>query len=503
MKRSRSLACLLLLMLAALLATVPSRAASDGHPIAAVHTIRADETTLQLARDAGFICVVQLLEWREIEPTRGDYLWEYPDWLVRASEHYGLDLALRLDHPPQWALSPTSGSAPVDPHTYAEFAGRVATRYQGRVSAYVVWNEPNLASEWGGLQPNAAAYVSLLQMAHKAIKAADATVRVISAGLAPTNDVTESALDERLFLQQMYAAGAKGHFDGLGAHPYGFAYPPDEPPAGHSGFNFARLADLRQIMVEANDGDTPVWATEMGWTAAPVGPQQQWLRVTAEQQADYLVGAFEKARREWPWLELLTVWNLSSGLPADDEKRGYSILDDDYEPRPAYITLATALSAQSPPPRAVAQAQAIEILAPDVVVRLGDVDTFYPHWSRLYCRQVPCRRWLGRFYIDGWGTTPGRLILEVMQVEEYGNLVLINGQPLDPPTIPLRAKPDFASVWTAAELVVPVGVLREGPNVIEVQLSPRLPVYHGSVARFESLQFRGIRLMPYGSGAFP
>jgi len=490
-------------MLATLLATVASRGSSDGYPIAGVHTIRADETTLQLARDAGFTCVIQLLEWREIEPTPGEYLWEYPDWLVRASEHYGLHLALRLDHPPQWALSPTPSGSPVDPHTYAEFAGRVATRYQGRVSAYVVWNEPNLASEWGGLKPNAAAYVSLLQLAHKAIKAADAAARVISAGLAPTNDVTERALDERLFLQQIYAAGAKGHFDGLGAHPYGFAYPPDDLPAAHNGYNFARLADLRQIMAEANDGDTPIWATEMGWTTVPVGPEQQWLRVTAEQQADYLVAAFEKARREWPWLELLTVWNLSSGLPAGDEKRGYSIIGDNYHPRPAYTALANVLSAQSPPPRSALLLPAIEILAPDVVVRLGDVDTYYPHWSRLHCRQVPCRRWLGRFYAGDRGTTPWRLSLEVMQVEEHGNLILINGQSLDPPAIPLRGKPDFASVWTVAELLVPAGVLREGPNVIEVQLSPRLPVYHGSTARFESLQFRAIRLTPHGSAAFP
>ena len=504
MKRTRCLArqFLLVPILVVLVAALPSCSSSPNGPTAGVHTIRADDTTLQLARVAGFSWIFQLLEWREIEPTPGEYLWEYADWLVRAGEYYGLGLALRLDHPPEWALSPDPNGSPVDPATYADLAGRVAARYRDRVQAYVIWNEPNLAGEWGGQQPNAAAYVALLQKAQKAIKAADPAALVVSAGLAPTNDVTEQALDERLFLRQMYAVGAKGHFDALGAHPYGFAYPPDDPPGAHNGFNFARLADLRQIMIEADDAATPIWATEMGWTTAPVGPEQQWLRVTEQQQASYLVAALDKAQREWTWLELLTVWNLSTGLPSDDEKRGYSILSDGYRPLPAY----EALVAMLPPCPSLSPKRAaavIEILAPDVAVRLGDVDTFYPHWTRPHCRQVPCCYWKGQFYVGDHGTTPWRLSMEIMQVEEHGNLVRINGQPVDPPAIPLRGKPDFASAWTVAQLLVPPDVLRQGPNVIDVQLSPRLPVYHGAAARFESLQLRNVRLTPLNAAEFP
>jgi len=35
--------------------------------------------------------------------------------------------------------------------------------------------------------------------------------------------------------------------------------------------------------------------------------------------------------------------------------------------------------------------------------------------------------------------------METMQVEERGNLVRINGQPLEPPAIPLRGKSDSTS----------------------------------------------------------
>jgi len=509
MKRNRWLALSLLLVLAAPVTASRPRSFAPSGPSAGVHTIRADDTALRLAREAGFTWVVQLLEWREIEPTPDEFFWEYSDWLVRASEYYGLNLALRLDHPPEGRvsnpplLSPGPDGPPVDLPAYADFVGRVASRYQGRVPAYIVWNEPNLAAEWAGRRPDPAAYVALLRAAYEAIKTADPAAKVVSAGLAPTNEVDERALDDRRFLREMYAAGAKGHFDALGAHPYGFAYSPDDPSGAHEGLNFARLADQRQIMVEAGDAHTPIWATETGWIIEPVVPEQQWLRVTEDQQASYLIGAFEKARREWPWLELLTVWHLSAGLPADDEKRGYGIVYDDYRPRPAYEALAATLPHRPLLSPETATVKAVEILSPDVAVRLGDVDTFYPHWARLHCRQVPCRRWTGQFYVDDPGPSPWRLSMEIMQVEEHGNLIRINGHALEPPAIPLRGKPDFASVWTVAELSVSPGVLLPGLNVIEVQLSPRLPVYHGGHVRFESLQFRGIRLALAGSFEFP
>jgi hypothetical protein len=129
-----------------------------------------------------------------------------------------------------------------------------------------------------------------------------------------------------------------------------------------------------------------------------------------------------------------------------------------------------------------------------VVVRLSDVDTFYPHWARPHCGSVPCREWSGQFYIQEPGSGPWRLRMEVMQVEEPGNRLWINGRLLDPPAIPLRGRPDFASVWTAVELPVAADLLQPGANRLEIRSSPRLPVYQGGRAPFESLQIRHVRL---------
>jgi GH35 family endo-1,4-beta-xylanase len=356
----------------------------DGSPIAAVHTLRADDEMLRLASEGGFDAVVQVFSWLEIEPTREEWHWEYPDFVVRAAEHYGLDLIARLDGLPAWAAEEAAaGQIGNLSHDYAVFAGIVAQRYRGQIKGYTVWNEPNLAKEWRGQPPDPAAYTEMLRRAYEAIKAADPEAIVVSAGLAPTNHQDAEAMDDRVFLEAMYQAGAGAYFDALGAHPYGFAYPPDDPRGAHDGLNLARLLDLREIMEAHGDGDKSIWVTELGWTTAGVG-EGSWLTVTPQQQADYLAGAWRRVLTdEMAWLQVFTVWNLSQGLPLTDEMAGYSLLDESGEPKPAYRALRTELNRRwgHRLVRWVDRTQAslldpvpsvVTILAADEAVHLGD-----------------------------------------------------------------------------------------------------------------------------------
>jgi len=341
-----------------------SRRYAPPQPLPAVHTLRADDALLRQARDLGFGAVVQVFSWQEIEPNRGEWHWEYPDFLLRATEFYGLDLIVRLDQPPTWAWQ-----TPTEAHgfsfataAYLRFVEATAQRYRGRIQAYIIWNEPNLALEWGA-PPDPVAYAQLLQQAYLTIKRVDPLARIISAGLAPTNEQSDQALDDRLFLEKMYQAGARPFFDALGAHPYGFAYPPDDPQGAHNGLNMNRLLALRATMEAHGDAAKPVWATEIGWTTRGLG-EHAWFTVTPQEQADYLARAWQKAQVEFPWLQVFTVWNLSSGLPAGDEKAGYSILHEDGTPKPAYQALRQELTAGLGR-RALALRQRLNALLPD------------------------------------------------------------------------------------------------------------------------------------------
>jgi photosystem II stability/assembly factor-like uncharacterized protein len=357
----------------------------------AVHTLRADDALLQQASDIGFRAVVQVLSWEEIEPTEGEWHWEYPDFLVRSADFYDLDLVVRLDHPPEWALQPKDTpadghAAPFDADAYLRFVEAVARRYQGGIRGYIIWNEPNLAREWGA-PPDPVAYTRLLQRAYVVVKQTDTLALVISAGLAPTNTVAGTdeqdgqAIDDRVFLKKMYKAGARPGFDVLGVHPYGFAYPPDDPPGAHDGLNMNRVLDLRATMEAYGDGAKPVWATEVGWTTHGTG-EHAWLTVTPEEQADYLVRAWRKTREEYPWWKGFTVWNLSRELPGQDEKAGYSLLYDDGTPKPACESLREAFSpadleTKGPDPVKILNwffpgSSPVLILARDEEVHLGD-----------------------------------------------------------------------------------------------------------------------------------
>jgi hypothetical protein len=468
-------------------------------PHLAAHTLRADDYSLALARAAGFDTIVQVFAWREIEPTRDQFHWEVTDQVVAAAEYYGLDLVVRLDQHPAWAsaVQPPLNAPPDHLGDYRHFVERVAMRYRGRIRAYIIWNEPNLALEWGGRPPDPAAYVELLRTGYEAVKAGDPAALVVSAGLAPTNGDGELAMDERAYLRAMYRAGAARYFDVLGAHPYGLGQPPDAPLTANGGLVFGRLVELRAIMLDNGDGDKPVWITEVGWTVDPP-PDQPGTGVSLDQQAAYLTGALERVRREWPWVGLMTVWNLAPATPGDPFG-GYSLLDAAGQPRPAYRAWQRVAVAGDQSRReaeegersgARTQPDRVPVLAEDVVIHLGDSDVPAPEWP-LYGGRNPSQAWTGGFYLVDPGRSDWTLWIELEQQAEVGVRVTVNGTALAP-DLPVA---DYARRWLSARRRVPVGLLRPGYNelaVTGVRLAPDLQHKNYTWNDFE---FRAIRLV--------
>ncbi len=254
-----------------------------------------------------------------------------------------------------------------------------AQLYADRIDAWEIGNEPNLIEEWG-TPPDPAAYAELLKIAYREIKAADPDARVVSAGLAPVNARGDpNHLNDLDYLREMYAHGAAEHMDVLGVHTFGFGRPPEIAPDGEicplenprrppyvrvegptldrgcwpvGGLCFRRVEQMRAIMVEYDDGDKPMWATEFGWPIRPLPccltrsdwPAHYWQTVSEGQQARYLIRAYRYAEQQWPWMEVMFLWNLDwSRYQGYDEACGYcesmgaySILDPDGSPRLAY-----------------------------------------------------------------------------------------------------------------------------------------------------------------------
>jgi hypothetical protein len=318
-------------------------------------------------RELGFTWQKTLFQWREIEGAgKGIYDWREADRVVAASTAAGIKIIARIDFPPAWATTscdPRANECPPDRfEDYADFIRAFTTRYGtgspiGRVHAIEIWNEPNLAREWGNGridEAQAREYVRLLRLSYQAAKSVDPQMTIISAGLTPTGTRDPAvAQPDDVYLQWMYDAGAAAYFDVLGAHGAGYKAPPHMSPeevaanpayGGHASFCFRRVEQLREVMVRNGDEAKQVWLLEFGWSSDEVHPAYAWHRVTEEQKAQYIVDAYRWAAQNWaPWIGVMALWNLAApGWTRNNEEYWWSITEPDGTPRPAYLRLLEA-----------------------------------------------------------------------------------------------------------------------------------------------------------------
>lgn len=319
----------------------------------------ADLKNAPRLREMGFSWMKGFVGWDSLEPKPGVFDWTDLSKATVAARDNRLGLVLRIDRVPGWARpdnhNPTAPPSRSFLGAWGSFLNELARRGKGRVTAYEIWNEPNLAWEWGGQPPDPGYYVEMLRAAYLGIKSADPDALVISAGLAPTTgDGGKQAMDNLRYLRMMYGAGAGTYFGILGSHPYGFASPPQADPRRMASFRSAELE--REVMIEFGDGAKSVWATETGWLldpgAAGLGACRQspdmretlWQAVDQETQARYLVEAYRYSYENWPWMGAMFVFNLDFGLapwyPNPCEPMTfYSLLGPDGRPRAAFEAL--------------------------------------------------------------------------------------------------------------------------------------------------------------------
>jgi GH35 family endo-1,4-beta-xylanase len=305
----------------------------------------ADLSLAYLVNDMGFGWAKSYVNWETVEPEPGNFRWVDPDNIVNALGEQQVQILMRVHGTPSWARPRDSSLShpPQKPEDFGRFMTALATRYKGQVAAYEIWNEPNLYYEWGNLPPDPAAYTELLQVAYTAIKEVDPAAIVISGGLSTTGQGSDTAYGDLAFLEGMYEAGAKDYFDALGSHPYAYGRGPDE--IDPDGLSLTRVQEQRRVMLAHDDGDTPIWITEVGWvlqTSWELGEHEK-IGVTEWEQGEYLSQAYTKVRQEWPYVEGMFLFNLDfstvSWYPAAETMRWYAILNPDRTPRPAYTML--------------------------------------------------------------------------------------------------------------------------------------------------------------------
>ena len=313
------------------------------------------ERAMQMIADAGFHWIRQEFPWEDIEiSAKGDYwdykwdkdAWEKYDHIVDLAEAYDLEIIARLSNPPAWSRAQGDAAGSLGPpdnlDDYGDFVEAVVRRYEGRIHHFQIWNEPNIYPEWGERPVSPEEYTELLKVGYTRVKEACPECVVLSGALAQTIPLGPRDLNDFLFLQRMYDAGAGDYFDVLAMQGYGLWSGPTDRRMRPRVLNFSRPLYLREIMVKNGDAHKPIWLTEMNWNAPPPElPDKAFGFVTPEQQARYAVLAYQRAHQEWPWMGVINTWFFKRATDAEQGQAMYyfRLVEPDFTPMPVYEAL--------------------------------------------------------------------------------------------------------------------------------------------------------------------
>ncbi|MBJ7328745.1 MAG: cellulase family glycosylhydrolase [Solirubrobacteraceae bacterium] len=280
------------------------------------------------------------LEWDRFEPAKGqidESLLNFYKQTMAAEQARGVKTMLTVVHTPGWANGGMPNTyPPTDPKDFAKFMARIAREFAGQAEVYEIWNEEDEGIFWGGAV-DAARYTGLLKEAYPAIKAVDANVSV---AFGPTTGNNYG------YLEQAYAAGAKGFFDAVSVHTdtaCNIASPNEfyKEPNGRIGqFPFLGYREVRASMLAQGD-DKPIYMSELGWSttttqcARGAWAGQKAAGVSEAKQAAFLAQAYHCLAAD-PYVQI-AIWFEGKDRTANDTELGrYGLRRSDGKNKPAY-----------------------------------------------------------------------------------------------------------------------------------------------------------------------
>lgn len=256
-----------------------------------LHMHRAEEIRWPTAPFGSWRMWDAHVTWADIERSPGQFDFSRLDRYVSLAERFGLEIILPIGLSPRWASSkpqqisaygPGNAAMPADINRWRNFVRTVATRYKGRITAYEVWNEPNIPQFFSG---DTDQIVELARILFQEVKAADSNALVIGPAGAGLLD------PRRKFLGQFLESGGGDSVDILAFHLYTGEHKPE--------VMISAVRDLQAQAEAAGFGHLPLWNTESGYLTKSFehGFGSDAVSALSEKTvADYLVRAMLIAR---------------------------------------------------------------------------------------------------------------------------------------------------------------------------------------------------------------
>lgn len=315
-------------------------------PHVCVHTDLINEVdewkiqhTLQLVREMGASTIVEFFPWAYIETQKEQYSWYQADRIIKHAQQQGIHIIARMGLVPDWAKPPNTTLNYLPEESFDEFGNFLAVfaeRYAGQVDHYIIWNEPNLAFEWGYQNIDPSRYARLLQAVYEPIHTTNPNAVILAGALAPTLEPPGSpnGLNDLLYLMGMYEAGAAPYFDALAVHTYGLTYPAADEPAPET-LNFRRVELVRQIMRHYGDIEKAVYITESGWNDNP-----RWTHgVRPSQRIAYTLDGLHWVENHWTWTNMMCIWLFRHTRPNGNYRDNFTLVTSEFQIKPIYYAV--------------------------------------------------------------------------------------------------------------------------------------------------------------------
>lgn len=282
------------------------------------------------------------LHWDRLEPQEGQYDLNALNVLVETLRARQLRSVFYLVGSAPFITSAPADSPypdqypPRDPGVYAQRIALLAQNYPS-VTAWQIWNEPNLPSFWRPAE-DPDAYAGILSPAVQALRQSAPNATPVMAGMAYYSQMPTLG---GLMLEALAKLGALQLGAVVAYHPYS-QYPEGDDPAAQDFVLRARQVNqsLRSQQVAG------IWATEWGWSSYS-GPKEEQNIIGADGQADYLLRRVAlMSALDYDRIFLFALSDLDTRASARDQH--YGLLDLNGEPKLAYLALQRFLQISGP-----------------------------------------------------------------------------------------------------------------------------------------------------------
>ena len=201
-------------------------------------------------------------------------------------------------------------------------------------------------------------YTRLLKIGATRAREADPNAVIIAGALASTIELAPdapppgNALNDLIFLQRMYDAGAAPYFDIMAMQAYGLWSGPTDRRMHPRVMNFGRPQFIRDLMVENGDATQADLDQRDGLEHRAGGRAGQTFRPGDARAAGAVHGlAYDRAQAEWPWVGVVNTWYFKRAtdewLKAKRPEAYFRLADPDFTLQPVYESVKEHLSAAS------------------------------------------------------------------------------------------------------------------------------------------------------------